>query len=259
MEPLLRLEHITASYGGPPVLEDLCLQVPEGKILGLVGESGSGKSTAAKVAAGLLAPEKGRILFDGKLLSGRRTKEECRAIQMVFQNPEGSLNPRLTVGKTVADGIRFHGLGDRREAEAKAREILAAMGLPEDCFSRYPSSLSGGQKQRAALARALAVNPRLLIADEPTSSLDVSAQKAMLELLRRLRDERGLSILFISHDLGVIHAVCDEAAVLREGKILETGNTEAFFRSPKTAYAASLLASVPRLRRRIPAAEENQL
>ena len=254
MEPLLCLEHITASYGGPPVLRDLCLQVPEGKILGLVGESGSGKSTLAKVAAGLLAPAEGRIVFDGKILSGRRSKEECRGIQMVFQNPEGSLNPRLSVGKTVADGIRFHGLGDRREAEAKAREILAAMGLPEDCFGRYPASLSGGQKQRVALARALAVEPRLLIADEPTSSLDVSAQKAMLELLRRLKEERGLGILFISHDLGAIHAVCDEAAVLREGRILETGTTEEFFRSPKSAYAASLLASVPRLRRSVCAA-----
>lgn len=272
MEILLELQHVCASYDGKPVLRDICLTVPRGKILGLVGESGSGKSTTARVITGLLPTDSGGLLYEGQPLAGKRTREQHRKIQMVFQNPEGSLNPRHTVGRTLTDAIRFHGNAIRpgadggqdgrgrdnrgsgsapgqpvsaAEAADAAAGWLRRMELPEDSLSRYPDAFSGGQKQRIALARALAVGPELLIADEPTSSLDVSVQRTMLQTLKELKEEEQLTILFISHDLGVICDICDEIAVMQQGRIVEAGRTEDFFRQPRTAYGRQLLDSVP--------------
>ena len=247
MDNILSLQHITASYGSKIVLQDISLVLPRHRIVGLVGESGSGKSTVARVVTGLLPPDSGEILFNGKPLGTDRPRETRRKIQMVFQNPEGSLNPKWTVGRSVADGIRFHGLGDKAQALQKTKELLSRMELPEGSEKRLPSSFSGGQKQRIALARALAVEPELLVADEPTSALDVSVQRTMLDLILKLKEEAALSVLFISHDLGVIRCICDHVIVMRQGQILESSSKEDFFREPRTEYGKQLLESVPQM------------
>ena len=247
MDAVLELRHICAGYEDHPVLEDVSLVVPRHSVVGLVGESGSGKSTVARVAAGLLKPSSGEVLLDGRTLSGRRGKADCRKIQMVFQNPEGSLNPRRRVGRAIEEAMAFHGTAARGEAREKAARLMERMELPADAPDRLPRSLSGGQKQRVALARALAVEPELLIADEATSALDVSVQLKMLELIRALRAERNLTILFISHDLGVIRYLCDEVVVMRAGRVLEAQPADDFFRRPKTEYGRAMLDSVPRI------------
>ena len=243
----MTIDHISASYDHVPVLQDVSLEIPQGHILGLVGESGSGKSTMARVITGLLRPDEGSVLFEGQPLGIRRTKEQRRSIQMVFQNPEGSLNPRLRVGRSISAGVRFHGLEDKHGADRITGKLLEELELPSDSAGRYPSAFSGGQKQRIALARALAVQPRLLIADEPTSALDVRVQLKMLELLLRLKEERNLTVLFISHDMGVIRYLCDDVAVLKQGRLVETAPAEEFFRHPATQYGRELLESVPRI------------
>ncbi len=247
MDAVLELRHICAGYGDQPVLEDVSLVIPRHRVVGLVGESGSGKSTAARVAAGLLTPTAGEVLLDGQPMAGRRSKADCRKVQMVFQNPEGSLNPKHRVGRALEDAMVFHGTATRGEAREKARRLMARMELPADAPDRLPRSFSGGQKQRIALARALAVEPELLIADEATSALDVSVQLKMLELIRALKSERNLTILFISHDLGVIRYVCDDVVVMRAGRVLEAQPADAFFRRPQTEYGRELLDSVPRI------------
>ena len=247
MTPVLELRGIRAGYGGRPVLSDVCLRVPRGGIVGLVGESGSGKSTVARVAAGLLAPEAGEVLLNGHALSGRRSREACRQIQMVFQNPEGSLNPKRSVGSMLSEAMLFHGTATRADVRGKSQSLIERMELPPDTLGRFPRSFSGGQKQRIALARALSVAPDVLIADEPTSALDVSVQRRMLDLIRSLRDENGLSILFISHDLGVIRALCDEVAVLRDGRVAGQQPVADFFAHPPTEYDRALIDAVPRL------------
>ena len=247
MDAVLELQNICAGYEDAPVLHDVNLAVPRGRIVGLVGESGSGKSTLARVAVGLLQPASGRVLLDGRPMTGRRARADCRKIQMVFQNPEGSLNPRHRIGRTLEEAMRFHGTASRGDARAKSQALIERMALPPDTLSRLPRSFSGGQKQRIALARALCVQPELLIADEPTSALDVSVQRKMLTLIRALHEEQGLTILFISHDLGVIRAICDQVVVMQRGRIVESQSTAAFFRRPATAYGRQLLDAVPRV------------
>lgn len=245
METILQMAAVNADYGETPVLKDINLTIPKHKIIGLVGESGSGKSTMARVITGLLQPSSGEICFEGERLSVRRSRETRRKIQMVFQNPDGSLNPRHTIGRTLTDVIKFHGRARGARANEQAAELLRQMELPGDSLQRYPASFSGGQKQRIALARALAAEPDFLIADEPTSALDVSVQLMMLDLIKDLQRKRDLTVLLISHDLGVIHYICDEVAVMHRGKILEMDTTENFFRNPKTDYGKQLLDSVP--------------
>ena len=247
MEPVLTLQGIDVFYGDTQVLFDASLSLKKNRTLGLVGESGSGKSTIARVAAGLLNPAKGKVCLDGQVLSGRRKKEDCKKVQMVFQNPEGSLNPKYKIGSILSQAMLFHGTASRGNVREKCRELVERMQLPEDTLERYPGSFSGGQKQRIALARALCVEPEVLIADEPTSALDVSVQLQVLELIKGLRREMDLTILFISHDLGVIHYICDEVAVMRRGRILELESTEKFFESPRTAYGKELLDAVPKI------------
>ena len=248
MENLLQLTGIRASYEGQEVLHGIDLNLPRHRILGLVGESGSGKSTLARVITGLLPADAGEMIFAGEPLGVNRPRELRRRMQMVFQNPEGSLNPRHTIGRTLTDAMCFHGV-PRGEARERAAGWMRRMELPEDSLERYPSAFSGGQKQRIALARALAVEPELLIADEPTSALDVSVQLAMLERMKQLQEETGLTVLFISHDLGVIAHICDEVAVMRRGEIVERAETTAFFRAPQTAYGRELLDAVPAVKR----------
>lgn len=244
MSAVLELKHICASYKGHPVLRDVSLELKERTTVGLVGESGSGKSTLARVITGLLEADGGELWLDGRLL-GRRRKEDRRKVQMVFQNPEGSFNPKHTIGRILSDAMLFHGITDSSHVNGLCQEWVKRMQLPEDTLRRYPRSFSGGQKQRIALARALCVRPELLIADEPTSALDVSVQLQMLRLIEELREEMGLTILFISHDMGVIHYISDEVAVMRSGEIVEIGEKASFFAAPKTEYGNMLLDCVP--------------
>lgn len=248
---LLEIRNIQASYKEYPALNNVSLDIKRNTVLGLVGESGSGKSTLAKVITGLLQADTGEVVFDGEMLYSKKKhlhrKQQCKQIQMVFQNPEGSLNPKHTIEKILSDAMLFHKITDRAHVKKKCQEWVQRMELPEDTLSRFPSSFSGGQKQRIALARALCVSPKFLIADEPTSALDVSVQLRMLQLIKELKQEMGLTILFISHDMGVIYDICDEVAVMKDGKIEETGEKKAFFENPKTEYGKLLLDSVPTL------------
>jgi peptide/nickel transport system ATP-binding protein len=230
--------------------------IPENTTVALVGESGSGKSVTAMSIVNLLpdnAERSGRILFDGRDLL-QATPAELRALRgrsiaCVFQDPMGSLNPVFTVGAQIAESLRLHlGMG-RRAALARAEELLAEVGLPEPKrrLSAYPHELSGGQQQRVMIAMALACEPRLLIADEPTTALDVTVQRQILELLARLKAERRMGLLFISHDLGVVGEIADQVVVMRQGQIRETGPVADIFTRPQDAYTRALLASRPRL------------
>lgn len=253
MDQVMELKNISASYDGMQVLHGVDLKLNRYKTLGLVGESGSGKSTIARVITGALKPEKGEVLLDGQVIASsanwkrRRPKELCKKIQMVFQNPEASLNPNYTIGHILSDAMLFHQVCERSKVKEACQEWIRLMALPEDTLKRYPKSFSGGQKQRIALARALCVQPEILIADEPTSALDVSVQLEILKLIEKLKKELNLTILFISHDLGVIHYLCDEVAVMKQGQVMECGTKEEIFAHPKTEYSRELLAAVPKI------------
>ncbi|KFI54647.1 ABC transporter ATP-binding protein [Bifidobacterium callitrichos] len=254
---LLELRHITVAYGGFTVayggfaaVDDVSIALKQGGALGVVGESGAGKSTLARVAAGLIAPAAGRSLLDGRELAPiRRTREQRRRIQMVFQNPDSSLNPSHTIRRILAEGMILHGMlgphPPRDVVDARCRRLLAMVGLGEedDILARRPRAFSGGQRQRIAIARALAVEPDVLVADEPTSALDVTVQRGILDLLVRLRREQGLALLLITHDLGVVNAVCDEVAVMRHGQIVADGPADLFFHAPLAGYSGDLLAA----------------
>lgn len=245
MSALLEVKNIYVSYGDRQILKDVSIDLKKNEILGLVGESGSGKSTTARVITGLITPDSGSICLSGKELSRRRDRETCRRLQMVFQNPDSSLNPKYRIGDILYDAMHFHFKDmSRAEIKRKCTELIQGLELPEDTLERYPKSLSGGQKQRIALARALSVEPEILIADEPTSSLDVTVQLRLLELIKKIQRERGLTILFISHDLGVINYLCDSVALMKNGEIVEHADKETFFRSPATEYGRELLVSV---------------
>ncbi|WP_454675321.1 ABC transporter ATP-binding protein [Achromobacter pestifer] len=223
------------------------LTLREGQTLGIVGESGSGKSTLARTLLGLLPPDAGSITLAGKPLAfkgGAARRAHAKRVQMVFQDPYGSLNPRQRVGEIVAQGPIVHGM-PRREAQALAQELFELVGLSADAIRRFPHEFSGGQRQRVGLARALALRPQVLIADEPVSALDVSVQAQVLALLARLRQQLGLSIVFITHDLRVAAQVCDHVAVMKDGKIVEEGACAEVFGNPANPYTQALLAAVP--------------
>jgi len=228
-------------------VDGVSITLREGGTLGIVGESGSGKSTLARTLLGLVPPDAGAITLAGKPLvfkGGSAKQEHARRVQMVFQDPYGSLNPRQRVGEIVAQGPMVHGT-PRREAMARAAELFELVGLSADAIRRYPHEFSGGQRQRVGLARALAMQPRVLIADEPVSALDVSVQAQVLALLARLRDQLGLSIVFITHDLRVAAQVCDHIAVMKSGRVVESGVCADVFRQPAHPYTQALLAAVP--------------
>jgi peptide/nickel transport system ATP-binding protein len=227
--------------------DDLSLTIHPGETVGLVGESGSGKSTLGRSIVGLIKPDSGRILFEGTdLLSLDRKgfRPYRRAVQMVFQDPYASLNPRHTIGDIVAQGPVAFG-ENRAAALTRARELLAMVGLDGSAADRYPHEFSGGQRQRVGIARALAMEPKLLVADEPVSALDVSVQGQVLELLDDIRKRLGLAMLFITHDLRIAAQVCDTIAVMRRGKIVEMGTAREVFTHPRDAYTRSLLDAIP--------------
>lgn len=235
----IRAESVRACYGRQQVLHGLDFAVPAGGSLGIVGESGSGKSTLGRVIAGLVRPSAGRILIDGKPAAA------TKSVQLIFQSPAGALNPRRSCGASVAEALRPR-FGFRSTA-ADVRDWFELVGLDAALTERRPAQLSGGQKQRVAIARALAARPRVLVADEITSALDVSVQASILNLLRSLRERFGFTLVFISHDLPVVRYLCDEIAVMCGGRIVETGMAEEITRAPAHPYTRALFEAVPRL------------
>jgi ABC-type glutathione transport system ATPase component len=223
-------------------LRGISLEVEPGSTLGIVGESGSGKSTLIRVMCGLLRHQRGTVRFDGRDLGefrGDRSIELRRRNQIVFQNPRRSLDPRMTVRRSLSEPVRA--LQRRRPGDSELAAALERVGLRRDLLARFPHQLSGGQLQRIAIARALAVDPTVLYADEPVSALDVSVQAQVLNLLMDLRDELGLTLVMVSHDLSVVSRMCEEIIVMRDGRIVEAGRTEAVLKHPESAYTAALL------------------
>jgi oligopeptide/dipeptide ABC transporter ATP-binding protein len=258
MSALVEANGLTMDFGGPslfaprrrPVraVAGVDIAIARGEALGLVGESGSGKSTIGRLLLRLLRPTSGSVRFDDTDITGLERgalRPLRRRMQMVFQDPFGSLNPRMSVGAAIADGMLLHGIAPRAEAGERVAALLARVGLPPEAATRPPRALSGGQRQRVAIARALAVEPEFLVADEPVSALDVSVGAEILALLRELRAERGLALLFVSHDLGAVRALCDRVAVLYLGRIMEEAPAEVLFRDPRHPYTRALLSASP--------------
>jgi peptide/nickel transport system ATP-binding protein len=235
--------------GAVEAVDGVSFQLARGETLGLVGETGCGKSTTARLIMRLLDATAGEVRFDGRnitRLRGAALKAVRREMQMIFQDPYSSLNPRRTVGSIIAEPFAIHGLErDRAQRKRRVQELMDTVGLNPEHYNRYPHEFSGGQRQRIGVARALALGPRLLIADEPVSALDVSIQAQILNLLRDLQRELGLTLLFISHDLSVVRYMCDRVAVMYQGKIVESASNEALYGSPQHPYTRELLAAVP--------------
>lgn len=228
-------------------VDDVTFSMNRGSTLAIVGESGSGKSTTARMVLRLDDPTSGSIDFQGTAiasLSGRELKKLRKRVQPIFQDPYSSLNPMASIGEVLQEPLKIHGIGNRITREAKARELLEMVSLDQAMFDRYSSELSGGQRQRVAIARSLALNPELIICDEPVSALDVLVQAQILDLLAKLQDELNLSYLFISHDLAVVRMIADEVLVMRHGKVVERGLTEDLFNDPKEAYSQELLGAM---------------
>ncbi|TJZ98253.1 ABC transporter ATP-binding protein [Actinacidiphila oryziradicis] len=254
---ILRLDHVTKDFplpptpGGPRTLravDDVSLTVRAGRTLALVGESGSGKTTTLRVALGLEDPTAGEVHFDGQRISGRSWREVRplrQRFQLVHQNPYASLDPKLSLYDTIVEPLVSFRIGNSASRQARARELLDQVALPQTMLHRRPAELSGGERQRIAIARALALKPDLLLLDEPVSALDVSIQAQILDLLRELQGELGLAYLFISHDLAVVAQVAHEVAVMRDGAVLESGPTRGIFTDPRSDYTRELIEAIP--------------
>jgi ABC-type oligopeptide transport system ATPase subunit len=229
-------------------VDGVTFSVRRGESFGVVGETGSGKSTLARMITKLTEPTSGEIFYDGRSISGLKGKDLAayrRKVQMIFQNPYGSLNPRQRVGDALYEPIALNKVVDRPGIDNRVSELLELVGLSEDQKSRYPHELSGGQRQRLATARALSLNPETIVLDEPTAFLDVSIQAQMLTLLKELRERLSLTYVFISHNLSVIWYMCDNIAVMQQGKIVEQGTRDDIFERPREDYTKALIKSIP--------------
>jgi ABC-type oligopeptide transport system ATPase subunit len=260
-EPLLRVTGLVKHFpidrgvmfrrnvGAVHAVDGIDFDVYAGETFGIVGESGSGKSTTARLIARLHDPSAGEVRFDGQVITalrGAALKQLRRELQMIFQDPYSSLNPRKTIGSIIAEPLAIHHIEPDRAGRKRAvQELIDTVGLNPEHYNRYPHEFSGGQRQRIGIARALALRPKLLIADEPVSALDVSIQAQVLNLLRGLQREMGLTLVLISHDLSVVRHMCDRVAVMRAGKIVELADNEALYSSPSHPYTKELLAAVP--------------
>ena len=254
-DELVRADGVARRFRAPrggwtQALRGVSLTVRRGEVLGIVGESGCGKSTLARLLVGLDAPDHGTVTFDGvdlASLRGAARRNFHRRAQMVFQDPYGSLNPRLTVGDTLAEALRVHRVVPRDTVAARVAELLDQVNLPRDAATRRPHEFSGGQRQRVGIARALALAPELIVADEPVSALDVSVQAGIINLLSELRATLGLTLVFITHDLRLVRHLTERVAVMYLGKVVETGPTSSVFAQARHPYTRALISALPRL------------
>jgi ABC-type glutathione transport system ATPase component len=251
MSAILALRDAGYRYrGGTVALDGVTFSVDAGHNIGLVGESGAGKTTLLRLLLGMMSPTSGELLFDGSPL-WRRDRERMRhfrrSVQTVFQDPYSSLDPRQNVARSVSEPLRSLGIATGGTAHALVADALHAVGLPEDAASRYPHEFSGGQRQRIAIARAVVGHPRVVLADEPVSALDMATRIQVLELLQELGVRNGLTVVMVSHDLSAVAALCSRVVVLQHGRVVEQGQTSAVLQSPAQAYTRRLLESVPRL------------
>ena len=251
MSYILEIDNLYKSYwiakekGFHDVLKGINIQIKKGEIVGLVGESGCGKSTVAKVIFGLTPADAGKVKIDGEVADYRYPKKFFKKIQMIFQMPTDSFNPKLTIGKTLIEVQRnFNSKLSRQEAAAKAEEYLTMMELPVEYMSKYPMQLSGGECQRVAIARALLIEPDVLICDEMTSSLDVSVQAEIMNKLLELKEEKGFSVLFITHDLVLAGSMCDRIVVMNQGEFIEEGPAYDILNNPKNEYTQNIINSI---------------
>lgn len=224
-------------------VKNVSFTLEKGEILGLVGESGSGKSTLGKMLLRLVAPSSGQIFFDGEEITRSKDLRLCRRMQMIFQDPYASLNPRMTIGDIIAEPLKIH----RHPFLKRVDELLDLVGLPHQCKGRYPHEFSGGQRQRIGIARALALHPDFIVCDEPISALDVSIQAQIVNLLLRLQKELGLTYLFIAHDLAMVRYISTRVAVMHRGEIVEIAAADTLYSAPQHAYTKLLLSSIPQI------------
>ena len=248
MEALLRVEHLKKQFhrnsDGTYVLKDISFEMMPGECLGLIGNSGSGKSTIVKILTGITTATKGCIYLEGKQISGKRTQKEIgKKVQMIFQNPVSSFDPRKSLGHGIGESLRNSGV-PKEEAKKRVLELLGQCGLPKEFYDRYPHEVSGGQCQRAAIARALAVKPKIVICDEATSALDVTVQQQIMELLDSFRKEHQISYLFICHNLALVQQFCDRVLVMKDGRIVEEGTPDEVILNPRDEYTKMLVESV---------------
>jgi oligopeptide transport system ATP-binding protein len=254
---LLEVRELTKSFGSGSgarrAVSDVSFSLRKGETLALVGESGAGKSTTGRLVLRLIDPDSGSITFQGtdvRAMNRNELRGFRRDAQMIFQDPFSSLNPRMKIWKSVAEPMVVHGIGSRREHRDRAAALLDSVGLSTHLIDRYPTSLSGGQLQRAAIARALANDPSLIVCDEPVSALDVSVQAQVINLLLDIQEERGVSYLFITHDLALVETFAQSVAVMRSGAIVEQAPTAELFSHPREDYTRTLLNAIPELPRR---------
>jgi oligopeptide transport system ATP-binding protein len=267
-EPLLEVRHLVKHFpikeglvidrevAQVRAVDDVSITVGRGETLGLVGESGCGKSTLCRTVMQLLRPTSGSVRFEGREIAGlsrRELRPVRREMQMIFQDPYASLNPRKRVGQIVGDPLRLHAMASGRELKMQVQDLLERVGLSSEHYNRYPHEFSGGQRQRIGIARALALRPKLIVADEPVSALDVSIQAQIINLLDDLQDEFGLTYIFVAHDLGVVRHVSDRIAVMYLGKVVETAPADQLYSAPVHPYTQALLSAVP-----IPDPRENR-
>ena len=241
-------KHFKVGRESLKAVDGISFEIGRGETLGLVGESGCGKSTAGRVLTRLYEPSGGEVIYGGRDVhraKGNEARELNRKVQMIFQDPQASLNPRMVVGDIVAEGLDIHGLAKGSDRRERVGELLDVVGLNEEHASRYPHEFSGGQRQRIGIARALAVDPEFIVADEPVSALDVSIQAQIINLMRRLQRERSLTYLFIAHDLSVVKHISDRIGVMYLGSMVEMAPSEELYNNPKHPYTQALLSAIP--------------
>ncbi len=251
-QPLVQVKHLckyfkVGRHADLKAVDDVSFDIYKGETVGLVGESGCGKSTTGRCMIRLYEPTKGEVIYDGKditKLSKAEQKEFCRKVQMIFQNPYASLNSRMTVKEIVGEGLKQHGV-PKNEIDKRVQALLETVGLNKDHMSRFPHEFSGGQRQRIGIARALSVDPEFIICDEPISALDVSIQAQVINMLKDLQEERGLTYLFVAHDLSVVKYISDRVVVMYLGMVVEQAETEELYSNPQHPYTKALLSAIP--------------